>query len=67
MNAKLKTKELTYQKDERPKMARIGDYWTEKQTTEIVDLQEYQDVFTCDYKYIKGLVEEMGEMKMTSS
>jgi hypothetical protein len=46
-------------------MARIGDYWTEKQTTEIVDLlQEYQYVFTYDYKYLKGLVEEMGEMKI---
>ena len=46
-------------------MARIGDYWSKQQTTEIVDLlKEYQDVFARDYKYLKGLVEEIGEMKI---
>ena len=46
-------------------MARIGDYWSEQQTTEIVDLlKEYQDVFARDYKDLKVLVEEMGEMKI---
>ena len=33
--------------------------------TEIVNLlKEYQDVFARDYKYLKELVEEMGEMKI---
>ena len=46
-------------------MARIGDYWSEQQTTKIVDLlKEYQYVFARDYKYLKGLVEQMGEMKI---
>jgi hypothetical protein len=27
-------------------------------------MKEYQDVFSQDYKYLKGLVEEMGEMKI---
>ena len=46
-------------------MARIGDYWLDQQTTEIVDLlKEYQYVFARDYKDINGLVEEMGEMKI---
>ena len=46
-------------------MARIGDYWLEQQTTKIVDLlKEYQDVFARDYKDLKGLVEEMGEIKI---
>jgi hypothetical protein len=32
---------------------------------DIVDLlKEYQDVFSQDYKYLKGLVAEMGEMKI---
>ena len=32
---------------------------------EIIDLlKENQDVFSGDYKYLKGLVEEMGEMKI---
>jgi hypothetical protein len=46
-------------------MVRIGDYWSDKKTTDIVNLlKEYQDVFARDYKDLKGLVEEMGEMKI---
>ena len=46
-------------------MAKIGDYWNEEQTTEIVNLlKEFQDVFARDYKYLKGLFHEMGEMKI---
>ena len=46
-------------------MAKIGDYWSEEQTTEIVNLlKEFQDVFSIDYKYLKGLVHEMGEMNI---
>jgi hypothetical protein len=65
MDTEIKTKEFNISIDGRPKMARIGDYWSDKQTTEIVDLlREYQDVFAHDYKYLKGLVQEMGEMKI---
>ena len=46
-------------------MAKIGYYWSEQQTTEIVNLlREFQDVFARDYKYLKGIVHEMGEMKI---
>jgi hypothetical protein len=46
MDAEIKTKEFDISIDDRPKMARIGDYWSDKQTMEIVDLlKEYQDVF----------------------
>lgn len=46
-------------------MAQVSDYWTEKETVDIEDLlKEYQDVFARDYKDLKGLVEEMGEMKI---
>jgi hypothetical protein len=38
MDAEIKTKEFDISIDDRPKMARIGDYWTENQTLEIVDL-----------------------------
>ena len=38
MDAKVKTKEIDIFNDNRPKMAKIGDYWSEEQTTEIVDL-----------------------------
>jgi hypothetical protein len=65
METEIKTREFDISIDGRPKMARIGDYWSDKQTTKIVDLlREYQDVFAHDYKYLKGLVQEMGEMKI---
>ena len=65
MDAKIKIKEINIAKEGPPKMAKIRDYWSEQQTTEIADLlKEYQDVFASDYKDLKDLVEEMGEMKI---
>ena len=46
-------------------MERIGDYWSKEKTTKIIDLlKEFQDVFSRYYKDLKGLVAEMGEMKI---
>ena len=46
-------------------MEKIGDYWSEEQTIEIVNLlKEFKDVFSREYKDLKGLVHEMGEMKI---
>ena len=46
MDAKVKTKEIDISNDNRPKMEKNGDYWSEEQTTEIFDLlKEFQDVF----------------------
>ena len=46
-------------------MEKNGDYWSEEQTTEIVNLlKEFQYVFVQEYKDLKGLVAEMGEMKI---
>ena len=65
MDVKVKTKEFNISNANRPKMAQIGDYWDDEQTTEIVNLlKEFQDVFAQDYKDLKGLVQEMGEMKI---
>ena len=64
LDANVKTREFDISNDDRPKMAKIGDYWSEEQTTEIVNLlKEFQDVFARDYKDLKGLVHEMGEIK----
>ena len=38
MDAKVKMKEINISNDDRPKMARIGDYWNEEETTKIVNL-----------------------------
>ena len=65
LDAKVKTREFNISNDDRPKMAKIGDYWSKEHTTEIVNLlREFQDVFSRDYKDLKGLVHEMGEMKI---
>ena len=46
-------------------MVRVSDYWSDEKKSDIVSLlKEYQDVFACDYKDLKGLVEKMGEMKI---
>ena len=46
-------------------MEKIGDYWSEEQTREIVNLfKEFQDIFAWDYKDLKVLVAEMGKMKI---
>ena len=61
----MKTKEFDISNDDRPKMEKIGDYWSEEQTTEIVNLlKEFQDVSNRDYKYLKVIVHKMGEMKI---
>ena len=65
LDAKVKTREFDTSNDHRPKIEKIGDYWSEPQTTEITNLlKEFQDVFSRDYKDLKGLVHEMGEMKI---
>ena len=46
LDAKVKTREFDISNDDRPKMAKIGDYWSEEKTTKIVNLlKEFQDVF----------------------
>ena len=65
LDAKVKNKEFNISNDGQPKMAKNGDYWSEEQTTEIVNLlKAFEDVFSRDYKDLKGLVHEMGEMKI---
>ena len=65
MYVEIKMKEFNISNDGRPNMAKIGDYGSKKQTIEIVNLlKEYQDVFSHYYKYLKGLVKEMREMKI---
>ena len=65
MDTKIKIKEVDITKDDRTKMDKIGDQWSYQQVAEITNLlKEYRDVFVIDYKELKGLVQEMGEMKI---
>ena len=65
MDAKIKIKEVDISNDDRPTMENIREYWTKQQTTDITSLlKEYKYMFARDYKYLKGLVKEIGEMKI---
>ena len=65
MDSKIKIKEFNILVEGQPKIARIANYWYEEHTAKIVNLlKEYQDVFARDYKFLKGLIEGMGEMKI---
>ena len=65
MDAKTKTNEVDISNDDRPKLAKIGDYWLKEKIDNIINLlNEYQYVFARDYKDLKGLVQEMDQMKI---
>jgi hypothetical protein len=65
MVAEIKTKEFDISIDDQPKMARVGDYWSDKQTMEIMDLlKQYQYDFSRNCKDLKILLQEMGEMQI---
>jgi hypothetical protein len=50
---------------EKPKFANIGDYWNDETIEKIVDLlREYHDLFSTTFSEMKGIVGELGEMKI---
>jgi hypothetical protein len=50
---------------ENPKFAQIGDYWSDEIVEKIADLlQEYQDLFPTTFSEMKGIVGDLGEMKI---
>jgi hypothetical protein len=51
--------------EDKPKFAHIGDYWSEETIEKIVDLlHDYQDLFPMTFSEMKGIVGELGEMKI---
>jgi hypothetical protein len=51
---------------ENPKMANIGDYWDEQTMEIIIELiHEYSDLFQTTFIDIKGIIVELGEMKIS--
>jgi hypothetical protein len=50
---------------EKPKFMNIGDYWNDETVENIADLlHEYQDLFPTTFSEMKGIVGELGEMKI---
>jgi hypothetical protein len=61
----LKTRKVNIGTQDKPKFVNIGDYWSEETIENIVDLlHEYQDLFPTTFSEMKGIVGELGEMKI---
>ncbi|KAH9296447.1 hypothetical protein KI387_040035, partial [Taxus chinensis] len=61
----LKTKKVNIGSEEEPKEAIIGDYWSEKEVSKIIDiLHEFEDLFPHGYHELKGIHHSLGEMRI---
>jgi hypothetical protein len=61
----IKVKKVNIGTIEQPKMASIGDYWDEQIVERIIELlREYSDLFPTTFIEMKGIAEELGEMKI---
>ena len=61
----MKIRKVNIGSDENPKFANIGDYWDEETMAKITDLlHEFQDLFPMRFSEMKGILGDMGEMKI---
>jgi hypothetical protein len=61
----LKTHKVNIGTQENPKFVEIGDYWNDETVEKIVDLlHEYQNLFPNTLSDMKGIVGELGELKI---
>ena len=61
----LKIKKVNIGSPENPKFSNIGDYWDEEIVAKITNLlHEYQDLFPTNFSEMKGIVSDLGEMKI---
>jgi hypothetical protein len=61
----LRTRKVNIGTKENPKFVQIGDYWNDETVEKIADLlHEYQDLFPTTFSEMKGIVGELGEMKI---
>ena len=61
----LKIKKVNIGTPENPKFTNIGDYWDEETVMKITDLMlEYQELFPTKFLDLKGIVGDLGEMKI---
>jgi len=49
-----------------PKFVKIGDYWDNATMDKVVELlHEYQDLFPTNFMDLKGIIKDLGVMKIT--
>jgi len=62
---KLKIKKVNIGTNATLKLASIGDYWDDKTIGQVVDLlQEYQDLFPIRFEDMKGILGDLGVMRI---
>ena len=65
MNQLLKIRKFNIGTEENPKFACVGDYWDEANIAKIMDLlHEFQDLFPTKFSEMKGILGDLGEMKI---
>ena len=66
ITAPLKTKQVNIGTEAEPKYATLGDYWDDATVDKVVELLcEYQDLFPTKITDLKGIVGDLGMMKIT--
>ena len=61
----MKIKEVHIGSPKNPNFANIGDYWDNEAVAKIVDLlHEYQNLLPTNFSEMRGIVRELGEMKI---
>ena len=61
----LKIKKVNICSPKNPKFANIGDYWDDEIVRKITELlHEFQDFFPTKFSEMKGIVSDLGEMKI---
>jgi hypothetical protein len=66
ITAPLKTKQVNIGMEAEPKYAMLGDYWDDAMVDKVAELlREYQDLFPTKITDLKGIVGDLGMMKIT--
>jgi len=62
----MKTKQVNIGMEEEPKYATLGDYWDYATVNKVVELLcEYEDLFLTKITKLKGILGDLGMMKIT--
>ena len=65
MSQPLNIRKVNIQVEENPKFLSVGDYWDEETMAKITDLlHEFQDLFPPKFSEMKGILGDLGEMKI---
>ena len=65
INQPLKIQKVNIGMEEEPKFMNIGDYWDEETMENIINLlHEFQDLFPMKFSKMKGILGDLGEIKI---